>query len=266
MDDLSLQNSVVYKPWGYEYLVFQNYSAPVWYLHIKCGEATSLHCHPKKKTGLLLLSGEAVISFLNDQHSLKALGKMVIRPGLFHSTRAVSPEGITLLEIETPVDKANLVRFEDGYGRKGKAYEGADKMAPIPENFVRFRKPEEGKVHQYNIEGSRLYVEKISDLSVLENRPENEVIAVLDGGLVSEGGETIVAPGDVGSLGSLVRVAKAFKAPEGITLLTIQRDEKAPEKSRKRGPWLGTISGLAEKFPRDKTLALFRQLCVNPYF
>ena len=266
MDDLSLQNSVVYKPWGYEYLVFQNDSAAVWYLHIKCGEATSLHCHPKKKTGLLLLSGEAVISFLNDQHSLKALGKMVIRPGLFHSTRAVSPEGITLLEIETPVDKANLVRFEDGYGRKGKAYEGADKMAPIPENFVRFRKPEEGKVHQYNIEGSRLYVEKISDLSVLENRPENEVIAVLDGGLVSEGGETIVAPGDVGSLGSLVRVAKAFKAPEGITLLTIQRDEKAPEKSRKRGPWLGTISGLAEKFPRDKTLALFRQLCVNRYF
>jgi pyruvate dehydrogenase E1 component alpha subunit len=266
MAELTLQNAVVYKPWGYEYLVFQNASVAVWFLHLNYGEATSLHCHPKKKTGLILLSGEAVISFLNDSSSLRPLGRMVIRPGLFHSTRAVSPEGINLLEIETPVEKENLVRFEDAYGREGKAYEGADKMAPIPENFVRFRTPEEGKIHSYEMQGTRLYVEKITDLSVLQSRPATEAIAVLDGGLMSDKGEFIVAPGDVGSLGSLARVAKAFKSPQGITLLTLQTDEKRSDKSAKRGPRLGHIPGLADKYPVEKSLALFRQICINRYF
>lgn len=266
MSELSLQNAVVYKPWGYEYLVFQNASVAVWCLHLNYGEATSLHCHPKKKTGLILLSGEAVISFLNDSHPLKPLGRMVIRPGLFHSTRAASPEGVTLLEIETPVEKENLVRFEDAYGREGKAYEGEDKMAPIPENFVRFRAPEEGQVNRYEMEGARLSVEKILDLAALASRPPAEVIAVLDGGLVSEQGEWIVAPGDVGSLGSLARVAKAFRAPQGITLLMIRNDEKSTGRSSKRGPRLGHIPGLAEKFPPEKSLALFKQICTNRSF
>jgi hypothetical protein len=28
-------------------------------LHIKCGEKTSMHCHPTKTTGLVLLQGYA---------------------------------------------------------------------------------------------------------------------------------------------------------------------------------------------------------------
>ncbi len=51
----------------YEYLVFQNESVAVWLLHIKGGAATSLHCHPKKKTGIILLSGEALVSFLDEK-------------------------------------------------------------------------------------------------------------------------------------------------------------------------------------------------------
>ncbi len=265
MSDTHFQKMVVRKPWGYEYLIFQNDAVAVWLLHIRCGEATSLHCHPKKKTGLILLSGEASISFLNDAHPLKAPGRMVIRPGLFHSTRAVSPEGVMVLELETPVDKENLVRFEDAYGREGQAYEGEDQMMPIPENYVRFQTPAAGQVNEYEIEGAKLRIEKVADLSVLQDRVANDTIAILEGEIVSESGEAIVGPGDVGTFGSLERVAKAFKAPKGLTILTMRRD-KTTDAAAMRNPRLGLMPGLAKKFPREQTLELFRKICLNRAF
>ncbi|GEM_PF-459603 len=280
MDKIDFRKVIVNKPWGYEYLVYQNDSVAVWYLHLREGAATSLHCHPKKKTGIILLKGEAVVSFLQDSHSMRPLSKLVIRPGLFHSTRAVSPGGIDLLELETPVDKENLVRFEDLYGRQGQAYEGSDQMSPLPPDAVRFRVPEEGQILEYPVHGLTLNVEKIKDVSSLRDRPPEDVVAVLDGALMSKGGEVIVGPGDVGSIASLVRVAVVFSAPEGLTILTIKtKDESRPamknEKTvqvrkppsiRGRGPDLGLIPGLASQFPAEQTLAIFRQTCRNRYF
>ena len=52
---------VVKKPWGYEYLIYQNDSVAVWVLFISKGYQTSMHCHPKKKTTLIVLSGKAVL-------------------------------------------------------------------------------------------------------------------------------------------------------------------------------------------------------------
>ena len=221
--NVHLQNVLVHKPWGYEYLVYQNNKVAIWYLRINSGEATSLHCHPRKKTGLILLSGEATVSFLNDSTNLKTPAKLVIRPGLFHSTKALSPEGIGLLELETPVDKDDLVRFEDSYGREGKAYEGSDKMSPIPEHFVRFSDPEEGISREYQMDDTAISLEKITDLSRLPKRPAETIIAILDGGLVSKTGEPITTAGDVGTFASLVRLAQAFAAPEGILLLTVEK-------------------------------------------
>lgn len=222
--NVHLQNRLVHKPWGYEYLVYQNALVAIWYLRIQSGEATSLHCHPRKKTGLILLSGEASISFLNDSMNLKAPAKLMIRPGLFHSTQALSPEGIGVLELETPVDKDDLVRFEDGYGREGKAYEGPEKMSPLPEDFVRFTQPEEGKPLEYKMDDALISLERITDLTRLPEKPAETIIAVLDGGLVSKTGEPITSAGDVGTFASLARLAQAFDAPpEGILLLTVEK-------------------------------------------
>ena len=51
----------VTKPWGYEYLAYENDNVGVWILHIKEGESTSMHCHPNKDTGLIVLEGEVDI-------------------------------------------------------------------------------------------------------------------------------------------------------------------------------------------------------------
>ena len=100
-DSDDAKDIIVKKPWGYEYLVYQNEHVGLWLLHIKKNQRTSMHCHPKKNTGLILLDGECEISFLNDKFNLKSLSKMMIRRGLFHSTKAISDDGIFLFEIES---------------------------------------------------------------------------------------------------------------------------------------------------------------------
>ncbi|MDP3921277.1 MAG: thiamine pyrophosphate-dependent enzyme [Candidatus Omnitrophota bacterium] len=281
MDKVDFQNVIVNKPWGYEYLIFQNDEVAIWYLHIRYGAATSLHCHPTKKTGMIVLAGEVDISFLKDSTHLSAVTKLIIRPGLFHSTKAVSQGGAILLEVETAGDKDNLVRFQDQYGRQGKPYEGEDKMEAIPEEYIRFKQPLEGKPNAYHVQGRIIMIEKLSDLSLLKKRPGDDTIAVLGGALTSEKGEVLVGPGEVGSLDSLVRVASVFPAPRGMTLLTIQKDkhdraaqtaqERRTERTRNsttrdRGPELGLIKGLSKSFSVPKTLDIFRQTCINRYF
>ena len=42
----------------------------------------------------------------------------MIARGLFHPIKSLSKGGLLALEFETPVDKNDLVRFKDKYGRK----------------------------------------------------------------------------------------------------------------------------------------------------
>ena len=48
--------------------------------------------------------------------------------------------GLTALEFETPVDKNDLVRFKDKYGRQEKSYEGKGYTQKIFRNFLKFKK------------------------------------------------------------------------------------------------------------------------------
>ena len=75
------EKTVVSKPWGYEYLAYQNDKVALWFLYIGHNHQTSMHCHPNKTTGLILLDGEAQISFLGDKFdslTFDSSGKTVI--------------------------------------------------------------------------------------------------------------------------------------------------------------------------------------------
>ena len=85
--------NIVKKPWGYEYLAYENKDVALWFLYIKKDHSTSLHCHPNKTTGLILLDGQAETSFLNSVNKLNPTDKVMIRKGLFHSTKALSKNG-----------------------------------------------------------------------------------------------------------------------------------------------------------------------------
>ena len=54
-------NKVVKKPWGFEYVVYRDKNnLCVTLLNINFKKSTSLHCHPKKKSGFILIKGKAL--------------------------------------------------------------------------------------------------------------------------------------------------------------------------------------------------------------
>jgi len=218
---------IVRKPWGYEYLMYQSDRIGLWYLHIDEGARTSLHCHPGKKTGYILLSGEAQVSFLNDSVTLRAVTKLMLREGLFHSTKAVSPGGIHVLEVESPPDKENLVRLDDHYGRERQPYEGSEAVIPMTSDCVTLARPVPGAPAGYSVPGASLLVESFDDLTPLKSRPPSEIILIMDGGLMSATDEYILAPGDVVNIATLKRLFESFPAPRGIALMTVRPGENA---------------------------------------
>jgi hypothetical protein len=117
---------VVRKPWGYEYLWYQNSSVAVWMLHLTAGSATSMHCHARKRTSLVVMSGAVECSTFNERHRLQEGHGVVLEPCVFHSTQAVSEGGAFVMEVETPPLKGDLLRYRDNFGRAGKCYEGQD--------------------------------------------------------------------------------------------------------------------------------------------
>lgn len=226
---IDYQNVIVKKPWGYEYLMYQNENLGVWFLSIKQNARTSLHCHPNKKTGLILLEGVARVSFLNDSRPIKALSKLNIGKGIFHSTAGVSPGGISVIEVETPREKEDLVRLDDEYERDQVAYEGPEAMIPMDSSCVRLDHPEEGRDFRYSLAGCNLRVEKFKKIEPLRQRPAHEVIAVLEGGLISNSQDPVLSPGDVLSGDTLNRLAEKFSiAPQGTSLLVIEREGTQP--------------------------------------
>ncbi len=122
----NIKNYIIPKPWGHEYLFFENQDIGIWFLSIDYNKKTSLHCHSKKKTGLIVLDGEIVFSFLNNNVNLTKFKKIMIWPGVFHSSKSSSLNGSILLEVELPKDKYDLVRIDDAYDRLNKGYEKSE--------------------------------------------------------------------------------------------------------------------------------------------
>ena len=98
MKQNNFENIIVEKPWGYEYVIYSNKKLCITYLNILYNHGTSLHCHPNKKTGFILVSGsiETQLGFYNRENSA-APSKTIIRPGLFQSTKAISEKGAIIL-------------------------------------------------------------------------------------------------------------------------------------------------------------------------
>lgn len=108
--------------------MFENECVAIWFLHIKKDHATSMHCHPQKKTSLVVLSGEALCNTFHHRAFLHSGEAVMIDAAVFHSTKALSLDGISVIEIESPPDKLDLVRLEDKYGRENCGYEDCSQM------------------------------------------------------------------------------------------------------------------------------------------
>ena len=82
-----------------------------------------------------MLRGGAQISFLNGKQKVFTGEKVMIRHGVFHQTKNMTGEVLELFEIENPVDKGDIVRLEDSYGRAGIPY-GDEDDVEVPDKSL----------------------------------------------------------------------------------------------------------------------------------
>ena len=223
-------NNVVYKPWGYEYVIYNSTNRlAITFLKINFGHKTSLHCHPKKKTGFIILSGKAQVQigiYKENNRNYGPLSRLVFRPGLFHSIKAVSKHGVSALEFETPFKKNDLIRFKDEYGREGKHYEGKKFTKNLNSNFVKFKKPKLGKKQIYNLNNLQILLEKRRNLKNLVKKDDKTSLAILDGGIVDDKGRNVISYGEIVKTSTLKILSDRFKVKKPITLLRVSKKKK----------------------------------------
>lgn len=223
---MSFKHNIVKKPWGYEYLAYENEDVAIWILHISKDQSTSMHCHPKKTTGLVVLDGIAEISFLADTKILKSLNKVMIRRGLFHRTVALTD--LILLEIETPKDKHDLVRLKDVYGREFKSYEDKSFEYPKEKNCLWLEDTDNlTKEKIINYADCTMKIKYIKSIEEIFDYKNDDILVFMRGGLirkVDSDNHIVTVPGDVGFASVVKNVAKNLDGiKENTIVLSISK-------------------------------------------
>ena len=223
-DHYDYSKVVVRKPWGYEYLIFCNDEIAVWILYLKAGAQTSMHCHPGKKTSLVVLEGSVRCSTMTESVERSAGEGLLIDKGVFHQTTTVSEAGAFVMEIETPVNKRDLVRLKDKYGREGKGYETEDQHSFNTQNFNYISFQNLGIQHnlkkrfgQCSMTFKKLTDEKVLD-EVLELNPE-DVICICKGQLLDHARQSVISVGDTMTVKSLKQFGRLHVARNTEMLL-----------------------------------------------
>ena len=218
-------NKVVSKPWGYEYVVYRNANnLSVTLLKIDYNKTTSLHCHPSKKSGFILLSGKALFQLglrKKNTELHKSPSKRMIARGLFHSIKSVSKKGLLALEFETPVNKNDLVRFKDSYGREKKSYEGKKFTNYLGPNFLKFKSPKLGKKQNYKIGAVKVSLEVHKNFKKLLKNKKNTIFAILGGSISDNKGRNVLSYGDIVKTDDFKILSKVFKIKKNLSLLKV---------------------------------------------
>jgi len=187
---------IVDKPWGHEYLMYNTPEVELWNLFIRHQRSTSTHCHPNKKTSLVVIKGRAIFSTLNESWELQPYDSMIIDNGVFHSTEAISKDGARVLEFETPPMKHDLIRLQDKYGRANTNYENEKRMR-VETEYARFFGNESEILN--DLHNNKMYIRKINSKKDIDNLPNPDTtLAVLLGGAIrSHAGEHLYSTTNV---------------------------------------------------------------------
>lgn len=221
-------NKVVIKPWGKEHIIYRNSDKlSVTFLNIDYKKSTSLHCHSKKKTGFVLLSGKASIQlglWKNNFKIYKAPSKLMIRNRLFHSIKCLSKKGISLIEIETPSEKKDLVRFKDYYGREKKPYEGSRFTKKISKDDISFKKINKKNNQKYVFDNKvELSLENHKNFKKINKEKIKTIFAIIKGKIVDKKNYSVLSLGDIIRTGTLKKLSEVFKIKKQLTVLKIKK-------------------------------------------
>lgn len=173
--DIDFKDILVKKPWGAEYLLFENDFCAIWVLNINYMQHTSMHCHVEKATSLICLDGEVSSSTLENNNILKPLDGIYFNKKIFHQTQSIWKNGSYVLEIETPINKFDLVRINDNYGRCGKEYENNQHYTIVKNLTLKFPNNTTKHINETTIE-----IVKSSDVNFFNNYQDTTLLSILD--------------------------------------------------------------------------------------
>lgn len=218
------KDTVVTKPWGFEYLIFENKSVGIWFLHVRHGHGTSMHCHPKKKTSMVLLTGEALCSTFHQRNWLNGLEAIILDKGVFHSTQSLSVRGINMIEIETPPEKTDLLRLDDTYGRELSGYEGLsemqrDNLEKFGHFYVEASAINKGLSRRH---GEYEYVFETpapgEQLNFSDDEPRNTLYILCQGKIVNKRNDTILDVGETERMDALREYSGLIPSSDALLL------------------------------------------------
>jgi len=222
-------NRVVLKPWGEEYNIFRNKKKIViTYLKMKKGFATSLHCHPIKKTGFLILKGTAEVQIGLYKKNIKKYTPMsilVLRPGLFHRIKASNKSDLFALEIENPYIKNDLIRMKDNYGRSRKGYESLKNTRGFNKKDILFEIPKKNKKNRYKLNDIKVDISYFKNFNNLKSYDDKSISIILDGRIMSEKKKTVITTGEIVKSFTLKQLSNYFKIDGKILLLKAQKNK-----------------------------------------
>jgi mannose-6-phosphate isomerase-like protein (cupin superfamily) len=224
-DTFDYKRLVVQKPWGYEYLMYENQYVAIWMLYLKENHQTSMHAHPNKKTSLLVIKGEVMCSTLEGFMSRSAGDGLVIESSVFHSTRATSKGGAIVMEIESPPNKSDLVRLKDAYGREGTGYESVSQMSRDVDKYeyIDFHgvNPKKRKTMLFGACVMSLCVHKAHKTIHTRLKHENgDILCLLAGSMHDNEGKKILIAGEAADVTELRKISRIC-AFDAIIYLTI---------------------------------------------
>ncbi len=222
-------NRVVIKPWGEEYNIFRNKKKiAITYLKLKKGFATSLHCHPIKKTGFLILKGVAEVQIGIYKKNIKRYPPMsilVLRPGLFHRIKANNKSDLFALEIENPYIKNDLVRMKDNYGRRLKGYESLKSSRKLIKKDLLFEIPKKTKKNNYILNNVNIEISYYKDFKRFKSFDDKSVSIILDGKIVSDKRKTVITTGEIVKSFTLKQLSQYFKIDNKLLLLKASKNK-----------------------------------------
>ena len=147
----------------------------------------------------------------------------MIARGLFHSIKSLSKNGLLALEFETPVNKNDLVRFKDDYGRQQKSYEGKKFTKNIGSKFIKFKKPKLRKKQIYKINNVKIFLEVHKNFKRLITNKRSTIFGILDGAIVDRYGRSVLSYGDIIRTNDLKTLSEVFKIKKHLSVVKVLR-------------------------------------------
>ena len=128
------------------------------------------------------------------------------------------------LEFETPVEKNDLVRFDDKYGRELRGYGGRKGSVKLTKDDIKIKKPIKNGCVIFKSKKVTASLLCIKNLNSIRQFSKNDIFATLSGKLSDKFNRNILVQGDIIKTGTLIKLSEKFKVRKKLIFLKVSKN------------------------------------------